>query len=69
METENGCLRSTTNIAVIDVPVILIEAVIQVSRVCFIMMTIKEKVKVGFLYSATYTANQNSALQNLGSGS
>ena len=25
--------------------------------------------KVGFLYSATYTANQNSALHNLGSGS
>ena len=30
---------------------------------------IKVKVKVGFLYSATYTANQNSALHNLGSGS
>ena len=28
-----------------------------------------KKVKVGFLYSATYTANQNSALHNLGSGS
>jgi len=27
------------------------------------------KVKVGFLYSATYTANQNSALHNLRSGS
>ena len=27
------------------------------------------KVKVGFLYSATYTANQNSTLHNLGSGS
>jgi len=27
------------------------------------------KVKAGFLYSATYTANQNSALHNLGSGS
>jgi len=26
-------------------------------------------VKVGFLHSATYTANQNSALHNLGSGS
>ena len=25
----------------------------------------KKKVKVGFLYSATYTANQNSALDNL----
>jgi len=35
METENACLRSTTNVAVIDVPVILIETVIQVSRVCF----------------------------------
>jgi len=30
---------------------------------------VKVKVKVGFLYSATYTANQNSALHNLGSGS
>jgi len=29
----------------------------------------KKKVKVGFLYSATYTANQNSALHNLGRGS
>ena len=29
----------------------------------------KVKVKVGFLYSASYTANQNSALHNLGSGS
>ena len=28
-----------------------------------------KKVKVGFLYSATYMANQNSALHNLGSGS
>jgi len=28
-----------------------------------------KKVKVGFLYSATYTANQNSALHNIGSGS
>jgi len=28
-----------------------------------------KKVKVGFLYSAAYTANQNSALHNLGSGS
>jgi len=28
-----------------------------------------KKVKVGFLCSATYTANQNSALHNLGSGS
>jgi len=28
-----------------------------------------KKVKVGFLYGATYTANQNSALHNLGSGS
>ena len=28
-----------------------------------------KKVKVRFLYSATYTANQNSALHNLGSGS
>jgi len=27
------------------------------------------KVKIGFLYSATYTTNQNSALHNLGSGS
>jgi len=27
------------------------------------------KVKIGFLYSATYTSNQNSALHNLGSGS
>jgi len=26
-------------------------------------------IKVGFLYSVTYTANQNSALHNLGSGS
>jgi len=26
------------------------------------------RVNVGFLYSATYTANQNSALHNLGSG-
>jgi len=30
---------------------------------------VREKLKVGFLYSATYTANQNSALHNLGSGS
>jgi len=31
-------------------------------------LTVKgKKVKVGFLYSATYTANQNSALHNLGS--
>jgi len=30
---------------------------------------VKVKVKVGFLYSATYTANQNSALYNLGTGS
>jgi len=30
---------------------------------------VKVKVKVGFLYSATYTANQNSALHNLGIGS
>jgi len=30
---------------------------------------VKVKVKVGFLYSATYTANQNSTLHNLGSGS
>jgi len=29
----------------------------------------KKKVKVGFVYSASCTANQNSALYNLGSGS
>ena len=32
-------------------------------------MKVGLKVKVGFLYSATYTANQNSALHNLGSAS
>jgi len=32
-------------------------------------LKVKVKVKVGFLYSATYTTNQNSALHNLGSGS
>jgi len=39
------------------------------SSASVVKVGLKVKVKVGFLYSATYTANQNSALHNLGSGS